>query len=846
CAVVGDDLPGLAAAADAAGSTRVAQVRDLAAAADARADVVFVSLAPRAENLSEVVADTRALVHAWSSDERFGTARLVLVTRGSALAPSGANPVHAAAWGVMRTAMAEHPGRFVLVDTDDHEDSAGALCAAVAAGEPESSVCAGRVRVPRLARAFPPVAVALPAFDPEGTVLVTGRADGLGGTVVRHLVAKHGARRLVLATGPDDEPGRTADGEPWPTPVPDVRSAAIELAEPEADITVSHCDPADRDALADLLANHPVSAVVHTTGDPTGLWHLHELTRDRNLAAFVAFSAIGGILGAPGAPERAAHAAYADAVIRRRRTEGHPATSLAWGPWAGDASAVGDTERVWFKRNAIGELTPDEGLALLDTTRGSDDAVLVPAALDAFALRGRAVDGVPAALRDLIPTTADPSGVETTEGPAASGRTSTLRRRLAALSPLEQQRFVLDLVREEAAGVLGHATPAAVTASRAFRELGFTSLASIALRNHLTAATGVALPVTVAFDHPTPAALADFLRDELVGTPREDRFPHPAANVVDTDEPIAIVGIGCRYPGGIHNPEDLWRLIAAGGDAASEFPTDRGWDLAALFAADPDRPGTSHTRMGGFLHDAGDFDAGFFGISPREALAMDPQQRLLLETSWEAMEHAGIAPAALRGADVGVFAGMMFHDYATGLDRVPDGIEGYRGTGSAGSVVSGRVSYSFGFEGPAVTVDTACSSSLVALHLAAQALRRGECSMALAGGVAVMATPSVFVEFSRQNALSPDGRCKAFAASADGTGWGEGVGVLLLERLSDARRGGRRVLAVVRGSAVNQDGASNGLTAPSGPAQQRVIRRALAGAGLSVGDVDVVEAHGTG
>ncbi|MEV4860045.1 type I polyketide synthase [Streptomyces ossamyceticus] len=469
---------------------------------------------------------------------------------------------------------------------------------------------------------------------------------------------------------------------------------------------------------------------------------------------------------------------------------------------------------------------------------------LAPVAAEATAgAAGESPAGRLDAPSPVFPSPAPPPATSPRTIPAADG---ALRRRLLSLPPEGRERALREAVLAETAEVCGGGAGELLSAEAPFTDLGLTSVGAVALIERLGAATGLRLPATLVFDRPSPAELARSLHSTLFGATPATSPGTGGATVEDEDEddPVVVVAMGCRYPGDVYSPEDLWRVVAEGRDATSDFPTDRGWDLTALYDPDPDRVGTSYTRRGGFLHRAAEFDAGLFGIAPREALATDPQQRLLLETSWEVWERAGIAPASVRESDTGVFVGMMHADYSARF--VHHELEAHLGLGTSGSVAAGRISYVYGLRGPSITIDTACSSSLVALHWAAAALRSGECSLALAGGVTVMATPKPFTAFSRQRGLSPEGRCKSFSAAADGTAWAEGVGLVLLERLSDARRHGHPVLAVLRGSAVNSDGASNGLTAPNGQAQQRLIQRALADARLRPADVDVVEAHGTG
>ncbi|MFJ3497051.1 type I polyketide synthase [Streptomyces sp. NPDC086091] len=813
---------------------------------------------------------TRALLLLQALGDADVTAPLWLATRqavGTGRSDAAPDPAQSALWGLGRVAALELPDRWGgLIDLPGTLDrrAAARLAAVLAApgGEDQLAVRASGVLVRRLQHADDATGTATgtpvqgAAWQPRGTVLVTGGTGALGARVALWAAAQ-GAEHLVLTgrRGPD---------------APGAADLTARLTELGARVTVEACDVADRAAVEQLLTRHTPDAVVHAAGvtdsvpltdlDPArlasvlaakadGAAHLDAVLRargDRPLDAFVLFSSIAGVWGSGGQSAYAAANAYLDGLAEQRRARGATATSIAWGPWGEGGMVAEDGAEEYLRRRGLTPLDPDTALAALHRVLEQDATGQVVADVD----WARFAPGFTSTRPSPLLTDLPEARAALTGAPAAaddSGAGTALRSRLADRPAADRVRALLDLVRTHAAAVLGHADAALLETRRAFRDSGFDSLTAVELRNRLTAETGLALPATLVFDHPTPVDLAAFVHAELFDGAEDPTGAGAVSGRARTDDdPVVIVGMGCRLPGGVDSPDDLWELVAGARDAVTPFPDDRGWDLDALYHPEPGRPGTSYTRHGGFVSGVADFDPAFFGISPREAVAMDPQQRLLLETSWEALERAAIAPGGLRGSRTGVFMGSNGQDYPALLLSTPDAGDGYLGTGNAAAVVSGRIAYVLGLEGPTLTVDTACSSSLVALHLAAQALRSGECDLALAGGVTVMSTPGAFLEFSRQRGLAADGRCKAFSDDADGTGWAEGAGVLVVERLSDARRNGHKILAVLAGSAVNQDGASNGLTAPNGPAQQRVIRAALADAGLAAADVDAVEAHGTG
>ncbi|MEW2404598.1 type I polyketide synthase, partial [Streptomyces sp. NPDC046862] len=798
---------------------------------------VEIAERPVAGDFAGIVAVPRSTVEAVSlvQDLRAAGSKAPLwwLTRNAVAVVPGdtVRPEATELWGLGQVVSLEEPKWWGgLIDLPaEWQDGTGALVAAVltaaSGGEDQLAVRGTGVFARRLVRA--PLAGRGPVreWKPRGTVLVTGGTGGVGAHVARWLVAE-GAEHLVLTS----RRGAAAPG---------AAALAEEVRALGADVTFAACDVADRDALASVLAGipeeTPLSAVVHAagivrytkvrdltseeldevvSGKAAGARNLDELTAHLDLDAFVLFSSGAASWGGGSQGAYAAANAHLDGLAQDRRARGLPATSLAWGIWRSEGMAA-DLDEQSLARMGLALMDPALALSVMREAVEHGETQLTVTDTDwsrftpvyAGVRHRPLIEEIPEAARALRDDD-DGASADADAGPAdaTSSPGDALRRRLTGLTEGERHAALLDLVRERSAAVLGHSDVTEVVADQPFKDLGFDSLTATELRDRLNAATGLRLPATLVFDHPTPTALAAHLHRELHGDTDPGTQPLVVRHV-DRDDPLVIVGMACRFPGDVRSPEDLWRLVAEGRDEISGAPDDRGWDAW----------GVSGNQQGGFLTDVGGFDAAFFGISPREALAMDPQQRLLLETSWEALERAGIDPSSLPGSRTGVFVGGTPTGYGAVLGDAANA-GGYLLTGNSGSVMSGRIAYVLGLEGPALTVDTACSSSLVSLHLAGQALSGGECDLALVGGVAVMPTPGAFDEFARQGGLAGDGRCKAFADAADGTGWSEGVAFLVVERLSDAGRNGHPVLAVVRGSAANQDGASNGLSAPNGPA----------------------------
>ncbi|MFF3986031.1 SDR family NAD(P)-dependent oxidoreductase [Streptomyces sp. NPDC001797] len=833
----------------------VAALRGLQAAGipcrDTGGDVLVRFWPPPAED-AETAAAVREVTEAALAElqtlaaQEQAPARTIWVTRG-AVAADDRDTVpglaQSALWGLARSARAEHPDLgLTLLDLEDTDPAAALLAAVAHRDEPELAGRAGTLLVPRLVRAR--AADTDRARTPvDGTVLITGGLGAVGRHIAR-LLAERGVPRLLLTSRRGADDPRTAE-------------VTAELTALGASVEVAACDVADPAALAGVIGSvsGELRGVVHCAGvlddgvvaeltperlarvlspKVDGAAHLHRLTADAQLDLFLLVSSAAGVVGNAGQANYAAANAFLDQLAHHRRASGLPAVSISFGAWAGEGLAAEHADLERMARLGHRALPPEQGRDLVELALRRGAPHLVAWALDLPRLR-ETTAGAAALWRSLLP--APRTGQDGADG---------LADRLARLPEAERADRVLALVREEASRALGLRSAESVRADQPLRDLGMDSVTAVELRNRIGARLGSRLPATLLFDHPTPAHLAEHLLATVIATsgptarrPAAAQHPRTAAH----DEPVALVAMACRLPGGVGDPEELLQLVAEGRDAVGPFPAGR-WDVESLYDPDPEAPGKSYAREGGFLDDIESFDAGFFGITPKEAAAMDPQQRLLLETAWEALERAGIVPAELAGSTAGVYVGMFGSDYLSG-SRL-DQLDGYVGTGSALSVASGRLAYALGLHGPALTVDTACSSSLVAVHLAAQALRSGDCDLALAGGVTLMVTPQTFVEFSRLRGLSPTGRCRSFSDDADGAVWAEGAGMLVLKRLSDARRDGDEVLAVLRGTAVNQDGRSQGLSAPNGPAQEQVIRRALELSGLEPADIDYVEAHGTG
>ncbi|WP_168188772.1 non-ribosomal peptide synthetase/type I polyketide synthase [Thermoflavimicrobium daqui] len=683
-----------------------------------------------------------------------------------------------------------------------------------------------------------------------GTVLITGGLGALGLHVAHWLVEEKGAQTLVLV-------GRSKPSKQALAQIASLEEKGAKIHILQADIS----DPVQMDSIFEELVGLPaLMGVIHAAGvvddgviknmNPAnfheslkakvaGAWLLHQKTKSESLNFFVLFSSVTSMLGSAGQGLYAATNAYLDALAQTRRAQGLPATSINWGPWAeiGMAAGLKDSDVDRWIRRGIGFVEPAFGLSLLDHAVQTGKPRVGAFALD----------------MDQVSQSSEYSMlfhklVRKSEKSSITRKKSTLLEQIKVQSSEEAELVVQNEVRRLVAKILAYSEVEDVDVSKPFKELGLDSLMAVELRNAISKWIEEKLPTSIVFDYPTVQEIAQYLYSKyLTVQEKKKKKSAPVRKSLSMQEPIAIVGMGCRFPGGVSTPEELWRLLLEGKDAVTEVPHSR-WDIDHFYDKDRNKPGTMYTRWGGFLEGIDQFEPEFFGISPREAISMDPQHRLLLETGWEALEDAGYSPEMLRESLTGVYVGLCSNDY---IERAlysgdPTAIDAYAGTGTAHSIAAGRISYWLGLHGPSMAIDTACSSSLVSVHLAMQALRMGECHMALAGGANVLLSPEGTIYFSRMQAMSPTGRCRPFDAAADGYVRSEGCGLLVLKRLSDAKRDGDRIYAVLRGSSVYQDGRSNGLTAPNGLAQEATILRALEESGVQTADVSYVEAHGTG
>ncbi|MEV6325384.1 SDR family NAD(P)-dependent oxidoreductase [Nocardia sp. NPDC051787] len=869
---VGQQADRLAAALRAAGTDAVAVERttDPAAWPDGDRAVVYLADLEADDSADTARAETEFVLGVVQEMARVTSAGpLYLVTMGAtgALPGEHVRPAAATLWGlgaVVRTELPELRCRLIDLPVGARCGDRRLVDEICSDASDSAVVLRGRHRYVKRTESFDDGGGVL-RIERDAAYLITGGRGALGLTAARTL-AESGAGTVVLV-------GRSA-------PDARVEREMAGIAALGTRVETATADVADRNALSGLLARFGgelprLAGVVHCAGvlddamlieqtsahvdrvfagKVAGAWHLHELTAERSLELFVLFSSVSATVGTAGQGNYAAANAYLDALARLRLAEGLPAVSIAWGPWAGTGMAGGlsDAARRAWARHGVAELAAEDGARALRSLLSAEGVVAVfPAAADTSAQQEAIAD-------------ADDQDMETPRDAAD----------------------LLELVRAHAMTALGRS--AAVSDRTPLRELGLDSMMAVELRNALSTDLGVRLPATLLFDHPTVAAVSAEIARLGARSARDGATPRRTArehaeqrptrtseqltpSVYPTEPPvtpttsnvsqltdsesdttaddyadaIAIIGMGCRYPGGVRGPADLWHLLTTETDAVTEVPAHR-WDVNAFFDPDPDAEGKTYTRWGGFVDGVEEFDAGFFDISVGEARMLDPQQRLLLEASWEALEHAGYPASRLEGSRTGVFVGLMSNDYAERMARADVAPNAWFGTGNLASVASGRLSYFFGANGPSLTVDTACSSSLVTVHTAVRSLRSGECDLALAGGATVVLTPSLDIYFARARGLAADGRCKSFDARADGVVWSDGAGVLVLKRLADARRDGDRVLGLVRGSAVNSDGRSQGLSAPNGPAQERVIRAALADAAVEAAEIDYVETHGTG